>query len=336
MKALEIKVGALILASLGLLAGFIALLGGFTLRHGSRYYIDYDFSGNIHSGAAVKISGIKIGKVDDVQFLGGAYDQKVQRRVQVRMVIVVEDRAKEAIRQDAEFFVNTQGVLGDQYLEIAPGSFDKAALPEGSIVRGVDPPRTDLIIARLYEFLDSVTSLLRDDKDVIRDLLKSGARVARTLDALLVDNQQEIKRLLKDLDGLTGQAADLLGKIDKGVGDPEQLRRTLANIEAISASLKGQIDPLINKTKRALDGVSEVTAMVGPEERKKLIKALDELVVVGNKVQLLSTDAASLVSDIKKGKGTAGALLVDEQIYDDLKELVRDLKRNPWKFFWKE
>ena len=32
----------------------------------------------------------------------------------------------------------------------------------------------------------------------------------------------------------------------------------------------------------------------------------------------------------------AGALLVEQQIYDDLKELVRDLKRNPWKFFWKE
>jgi phospholipid/cholesterol/gamma-HCH transport system substrate-binding protein len=39
---------------------------------------------------------------------------------------------------------------------------------------------------------------------------------------------------------------------------------------------------------------------------------------------------------VRKGKGTAGALLVDPQIYDDLKELVRDLKRNPWKFFWKE
>jgi len=42
------------------------------------------------------------------------------------------------------------------------------------------------------------------------------------------------------------------------------------------------------------------------------------------------------MADLRKGKGTAGALLVDEQIYDDLKELVRDLKRNPWKFFWKE
>ena len=53
-------------------------------------------------------------------------------------------------------------------------------------------------------------------------------------------------------------------------------------------------------------------------------------------LQTLATDVQSILGNVKKGKGTAGALLVDPQIYDDLKELVRDLKRNPWKFFWKE
>jgi phospholipid/cholesterol/gamma-HCH transport system substrate-binding protein len=43
-----------------------------------------------------------------------------------------------------------------------------------------------------------------------------------------------------------------------------------------------------------------------------------------------------LLGDVKRGKGTVGALMTDQQVYDDLKELTRDLKRNPWKFFWKE
>ena len=74
MKALEIKVGALIVVSLGLLVGFVALLGGLQLSPTYRVFVDYDFSGNIHSGAPVKISGIKVGKVDDVLFLGGELD----------------------------------------------------------------------------------------------------------------------------------------------------------------------------------------------------------------------------------------------------------------------
>ena len=336
MKSLEFKVGALIVVSLALLGGFLALLGNFSFRGGTRIRINYDFSGNLQSGAAVKISGIKVGKVEEVRYLGGEIDADSGKRVQVRVVAFVEDRVKESIRKNAEFFINTQGVLGEQYLEIQPGSWDQPPLDPSHSVEGVNPPRTDLIVARLYEFLDSITSLLKDDKDVIKDFLQSGASVVRTLDDILKTNKAEIGRLLGNVDALSKQAADLLASIKNGVGDSSQLRVTLGNIESISASIKRDIDPLIAKAKKALDGVDRVTSVVGPGEREKLQKALDQLVVVGDKAEKMTTDAQSLVADIKKGKGTAGALLVDPQIYDDLKELVRDLKRNPWKFFWKE
>ncbi|MGZ3429920.1 MAG: MlaD family protein, partial [Polyangia bacterium] len=311
-------------------------LGNFSFRGGTRIHINYDFSGNLQSGAAVKISGIKVGKVEEVRYLGGEIDPDTGKRVQVRVVAFVEDRVKESIRKNAEFFINTQGVLGEQYLEIQPGSWDQPPLDPSHSVPGVNPPRTDLIVARLYEFLDSITGLLRDDKDVIKDFLQSGASVVRTLDDILKTNKAEIGRLLGNVDALSKQAADLLGSIRAGVGDASTLRATLGNIETISASIKRDIDPLIAKAKKALDGVDRVTSVVGPGERDKLQKALDELVTVGEKAEKLTSDAQSLVADVKKGKGTAGALLVDPQIYDDLKELVRDLKRNPWKFFWKE
>ena len=336
MKSLEAKVGALLVVSLVLLGGFLALLGNFSWRGGTRIRINYDFSGNLQSGAAVKISGIKVGKVEEVRYLGGEVDPDTGKRVQVRVVAFVEDRVKESIRKNAEFFINTQGVLGEQYLEIQPGSWDQPPLDPSHSVEGVNPPRTDLIVARLYEFLDSITGLLRDDKDVIKDFLQSGASVVRTLDDILKTNKAEIGRLLGNVDALSKQAADLLASIKSGVGDAAELRATLGNIESISASIKRDVDPLIAKAKKALDGVDRVTSVVGPGERDKLQKALDELVVVGDKAEKLTSDAQSLVADIKKGKGTAGALLVDPQIYDDLKELVRDLKRNPWKFFWKE
>src|SRR5688572_1513858 len=169
MRKLELKVGLLILASFVLLGGFVLMLGNFSLRGGFRINVDFNFSGNIQSGAAVKLSGIKVGKVEDVKFLGGKLDDKTGKRVYVRVVAFVEDRVKESIRKNAEFFVNTQGVLGEQYLEIQPGTFDQPVLdPEKDPIKSVDPPRTDLIVSKLYEFLNSITELLRDDKDVIK------------------------------------------------------------------------------------------------------------------------------------------------------------------------
>jgi phospholipid/cholesterol/gamma-HCH transport system substrate-binding protein len=336
MASLKLKVGILIVVAAVLLAGFLAILGNFSLSSGYRLYVDYDFSGNLQPGAAVKLSGIKVGKVEEVRFMGGQLDEKTHRRVQVRVKLWLEDRAREAIRKDAEFFVNIQGVLGEQYLEVRPGTYEQPPLLPDSIVIGVDPPRTDLIIARLYEFLDSITSLLREDKDVIRDFLKSGASVVRTLDTVLKDNQGEVKNLIVSLDKLSREGAALLASLHAGVGDGASLKRTLANIEALSASVKTQLEPLIAKAQKALDGVTNITSVVGPKEREKLVRALSELTALSTKADAIATDAQAIMADVRKGKGTAGALLTQEQLYDDLKEMVRDLKRNPWKFFWKE
>ncbi|HTM45551.1 MAG TPA: MCE family protein, partial [Polyangiaceae bacterium] len=50
----------------------------------------------------------------------------------------------------------------------------------------------------------------------------------------------------------------------------------------------------------------------------------------------LGEDAQGLVDHVKAGKGTVGALVMDEAVYDDIQEMLRALKNNPWKLFWKE
>ena len=72
---------------------------------------------------------------------------------------------------------------------------------------------------------------------------------------------------------------------------------------------------------------------------KRLDRALavaDEAVALGGKAGKFVTNVDGLVTDLRAGKGTVGALLVREELYADLREMLRDLKKNPWKFFWKE
>src|SRR5688572_16526822 len=262
MRALEIKVGLLIVVAAAVLAGFVFVLGSFSVGEGYKLYVDFNFSGNIQPGAPVKVSGIKVGKVEDVLFLGGRLDEKSGRRVQVRVVVWVEDRVKEAIRADAEFFVNTQGVLGEQYLEIAPGSHEQPALGEEKVVVGVDPPRTDLIVARLYEFLDSTTKLLHDDKDLIRDLLRNSAGAVQELNLLLAENRKELGELIRGSARLAGEAAQLLADTRAGLGDPKVLGRAIANLDGTLVSARGAIDELTPRAARLLDDGARVTALV--------------------------------------------------------------------------
>ena len=42
-----------------------------------------------------------------------------------------------------------------------------------------------------------------------------------------------------------------------------------------------------------------------------------------------------ITSSIESGEGTIGKLLVNESLYENLDELVLDIKNNPWKLFYK-
>jgi phospholipid/cholesterol/gamma-HCH transport system substrate-binding protein len=334
-RGLEFKVGLLIVGAMAIMGVFIFILGNFSLGPGFTLYVDYNFSGNIQPGAPVKVSGIKVGKVEDVEFMGGKVDPKTGRRVQVRLKVWVQARVKETIRQDAEFFINTAGVLGEQYLEIAPGSYDKPAIATQYVV-GVDPPRTDLIVARLYEFLDNVTSLLKDDKDLIRNLLKDGASAVHELADLLEENKQQIATLIANAGKLADQASGLIADVRTGMGDPRVIGRTLSDVDRTVVSTQKTLDELTPKAAKLLDEGARVTAQITPDRLDRTFAAVDKAGTALDKAGKLLDDTDGLVVDIRAGKGTVGKLLTREEIYADVKEMVRDLRRNPWKFFWKE
>src|SRR5512143_3223596 len=121
-KAIEVKVGVLILISMAILGAFILVMGGLSFEKTYTVYVDFDNPGGLQSGAPVRVAGVKCGKVSELTFMGGKIDPKTNRRTLVRAKVAIEQRVKESIHEDADFYVTTQGVLGEQYLAIDPGS----------------------------------------------------------------------------------------------------------------------------------------------------------------------------------------------------------------------
>lgn len=335
-RAIEFKVGLLIVIGLVVFGGFIFILGNFSFSSGYTLYVDYGFSGNIQPGAPVKVSGIKVGKVEDVEFLGGKVVDKRGRRVQVRLEVWVEDRVADTIRRDAEFFINTSGVLGEQYLEIVPGDdYQNPPLGEDVVVAGVDPPRTDLIVARLYVVLDQLSKVLTEDRDFISNLLKNGASAVGEVDKLLRENNEEMGALIQSASKLSESAAVTLDKVNQGL-EPPVVARTVKHADQLLVTANDTLAQLSPQMRAFLADALRVTGILTKERIDRLLKVADGAVSTTGKAGKLIDNVDGMVSDLRRGKGTAGALLVREEVYADLREMIRDLKRNPWKFFWKE
>ncbi len=60
--------------------------------------------------------------------------------------------------------------------------------------------------------------------------------------------------------------------------------------------------------------------------------AMHELIVLGKEI---TDDFGVIVSKLKNGSGTIGRLIGDDTIYNEIEALILDLKKRPWKLFWK-
>jgi phospholipid/cholesterol/gamma-HCH transport system substrate-binding protein len=248
---------------------------------------------------------------------------------------------RDSIRPDAEFFINTAGVLGEQYLEIVPGhDWDHPPIAENTIIHGApwvhDPPRTDLVVARLYEVLDGVASVLRDDKDNIKHLLSNSANAVAEANQLLVDNRAKIGELIGNGADLAKEAKTTLTKVNAGLGDGRPVANLVADADQTLRTAQTTMTTLTPSAQALMTDATRVTGIITEQRIDKAIDAADKAASAAGKAGGLIDNVNGMVTDLRAGKGTAGALLARDEVYSDLRELIRDLKRNPWKFFWKE
>ncbi|MBX3261433.1 MAG: MCE family protein [Labilithrix sp.] len=336
-KSIEVKVGILILVSLGILAAFVLVMGGLSFEKTYTVYVDFDNPGGLQSGAPVRVAGVKCGKVTELSFMGGKIDPRTNRRTLVRAKVSIEQRVKDSIHEDADFYVTTQGVLGEQFLAIEPGSPQKPVLAENTIVKGIDPPRLDLFLAKAYELLDTTINGIRNNRELISEIATNTAGLLKGLNTVLTDNRERINRIVENLEALSVEANTLTKHARANYVDNPKIARTIDNIDKLTAELQRDSGPMIKDAREAVANLNRASKVIGGEEEQaKLKKTIDDVAQLAARANATAADAQSIVSHIKKGNGTVGALVMDEAIFDDVQEMVRDLKHNPWKFLWRE
>jgi phospholipid/cholesterol/gamma-HCH transport system substrate-binding protein len=337
-KSIEVKVGMLILVAVSILAAFVLIMGGLNFQPTYNVFVDFDNPGGIQTGAPLKIAGVRIGNVSEIQFRGVVINPTTQRRDPlVRLRVSVEKRYREAIRENASFYVTTQGVLGEQFLAVDPGSQDRPALSDGAVVRGLDPPRLDMLLAEGYELLHTTIQAMRENRkdisdafDGLRDTLKGTGHFFNT-------NRDRLDRIAANVEKITVDTDELIRAGKSKYVDNPRIDRIIGNVERTTAVINRDADALLKDTRETMTNVKRLSATLGSEEEtKRLKKTLADVSEVAAKAKLATADAQSVIAHIKKGDGSVGNLVMSEQLYDDLQELVRDLKHNPWKFFWKE
>jgi phospholipid/cholesterol/gamma-HCH transport system substrate-binding protein len=336
-RSVEVRVGALILMAVVLLAAFVVLMGGVTFQPTYTVYVSFQNPGGLAAGAPVRISGVKVGRVTDLEFLGGAADRAPRSDALIRAVAKIETRYANAIHDDARFYVTVQGVLGELFLAIDPGSRDRPLLRDGAEVRGISPPQLDLLLSEGYEILHRAYRGLHDNEQKIAETFSGLHRTLGLAGNFLEKNGPKLDHMVDNAEAMSTDARATLTAARERYVDNPQISRILNNVERSSQVVSEHLGPLVKDSSVLVADAKKITGVLATDEQLGRIASISrDLGATASIAKSTAADAQSLVTKVKQGKGTAGALLADEALYDDIRELVRDLKHNPWKIMWKE
>ncbi len=154
----ETQVGIFIASGFVLTLALLALIGVQNpFSPNIRFKVNYNFAGGIEVGSPVRVSGIKVGKVEAIDFLPA-------ENVPVQLTVAVKKKAAVAVRENSKFYINLAGIIGERYLEITPGDPKQNAVYEGQTFEGVTPPRIDQIFSQSFDLAGKILELVEENE----------------------------------------------------------------------------------------------------------------------------------------------------------------------------
>ncbi|MBI3535352.1 MAG: MCE family protein [Deltaproteobacteria bacterium] len=205
------------------------------------FYVTYNFAGGIEVGSPVRVSGIKVGKVEKIDFYvqelqsaqnaialkepGSAESPKDKAVYPVRLQISVKREAIKAIRKDSRFYINLAGIIGERYIEITPGSLNSPLLRPDEVIAGIDPPRIDQLISQSFDLFGKIKEVIQENKgDIaksIEHLYKLSENLNKTLGWIEKSNlfKTDLSKLTNNLIAITADVKKLTERVNSPEGE---------------------------------------------------------------------------------------------------------------------
>ena len=295
----QLKVGALILVALVILALTIFKLGQAASLFTKRYQL-VSFVSNatgLRVGGGVTVAGQLAGNIKSIEFL--PVDTDTSRNL--KLTIEVNRKLADQVRKDSRAQIKTQGLLGDKIFDISPGTPRFAVLKEGDTIPTLPSVDYEAVVQQASGAIKEVADLTKDLKKVTASLNRGEGTLGQLLTNRALYDQATTA--LARTSALMAQLENPRGTIGHLLNDPSlyySLNRTLGSVDTLVAQ--------INSSNGTLS---------------KLIK--DDTLYTHLVSVVATTD--TLVQQMAHGKGTVSKLFTDEQLYDQLVTAVSELNK---------
>lgn len=304
----DLRVGLFVVIAIAILIFLILNASGEINPFKRRLHLRARFAtaDGLRKGSDVNLSGVRVGRVDDVKLLGpeaNAGDQKVE------VFFSIDGKidglpANERIRTDSTAQLVSSSLLGNEReINITSGTTVGQPVSDNYLLPSSTPSDFSNLATSGNELVQRLTKI----SDQVNDLVTRVNAGQGTMGKFLND-----EAFYNNLNSATRNADELMREIRTGQGsagrfinDPELYNNALA----LSRSLH-DISERINR------GQGTVGRLVNDDELYNRINN------IANRTDRTLGQIQGLVADVQAGRGTLGKLVTDEAIYNDARAAI--------------
>jgi len=185
----QIKVGMVVVISIGILLGLFFKMGNFDFtKKGYNINVVFNFAGGIATNAPVRLLGVEVGQVEEISIQYG-------EETKVLIKLWLDDSTK--LTEDAIAYVSALGLMGEKYIEIKPGSNKAPILMPDSTIAGEDPFQIEAFTEKGEKLLDDLAVALKG------------------INGIVDENQDELKSIMENVEVTTANLKELSGDLKK-------------------------------------------------------------------------------------------------------------------------
>lgn len=179
---------------------------------------------NLKDGAGVQLKGIKVGNVKSIEF---------KDHETLEISLTVNQKYQEWIKADSVIRFQTQGVLGDKFLEITGGSAEAKVILDGESLATTEGSQFEHIVTKS------------------EDLVLVAGSILTKFDKILTKvEESRLDRIMLNLEQLSNNTNQIMSKLND-----KSLTQSITN-------LKNSSDSLSRITSRIEDGPGTLHALI--------------------------------------------------------------------------
>jgi virulence factor Mce-like protein len=263
-KREQALVGLFVLIAGGMLIATVFAMSGVFGRTTHTYHAYFAFAGGIEPGTAVRYAGgPKVGHVDKV---------RLDTQDSSRLDITFDVQSDLPVKIDSHVKIMSMSPLGDNHLEILPGSPLAALASNGALLPSENYLDFNALVSQINDIAPQAKELLHSLNERATELKETIVRVNDLLSAqnranlsatlantrgLIEENRPQVKSTLQHLNAVSQQIGPLLENFRKTA---DEAKLALNHLDSVIGENRADIRQAVMELRHALTNVTDVTS----------------------------------------------------------------------------